>query len=133
MMGAVLAALQSRTQAGTPQGSAPGQQAQGAGDQYSQMVSSLKGADPGGLLRQVNSLKQITAAMLVQNLERLPNVSSKLAKLIPMWDAVIKEIQQAANVDGAVRNPTPPIQMGAAQPGSPDSGIPMGGGGGMIQ
>ena len=28
------------------------------GDQYAQQVSELKGADPGGLLRQVKALKQ---------------------------------------------------------------------------
>ena len=98
-----------------------------AGDAYAQQVSSLKGADPGGRLRQVNQMKQIIGVMLVQNLERLPNVAGKLSKLIPAFDAVIKEIQQAANTDAAVR--TPPIAMGAAQP-APDSSAgpqPMGG------
>lgn len=127
----VLAALQGRTQAGAAPGGAPGAQSgqpgqPGAADQYAQQVSSLKGADPGGLLRQVNQMKAICAVMLVQNIERLPNVSGKLAKLIPQFDAVIKEIQQAANVDSVVRNP---VQMGAAQP-QPDATAgpqPMGG------
>lgn len=97
----------------------------GPGDEYASMVSSLKGADPGGLLRQVKALKQITAIMLVQNLERLPNVASQLSKIIPMWDKVMKELQQASNVNSAVRNP---ISMGAAQPPSPE-GSPSPGGG----
>ena len=108
-------------------GGQPGQPGGGAADAYAQQVSSLKGADPGGLLRQLQQMKQICAVMLVQNLERLPNVSGKLAKLIPQFDAVIKEAQQAANTDAAVR--TPPIAMGAAQP-APDSSSgpqPMGG------
>lgn len=132
LAGMVLSALQARSGAGMAQpGQGPQQQSgqaggQGPGDEYSQMVSSLKGADPGGLLKQVKACKQITAVMLVQNLERLPNVASQLAKIIPMWDKVMKELQQASNVDAAVRNP--PIQMGAAQPPSPE-GAPSPGGG----
>ena len=135
--GAILAALQGRTQGGAmAPGGGPAAQAggaaggpggpAGAGDQYAQQVASLKGADPGGLLRQLQQMKQICAVMLVQNLERLPNVSGKLAKLIPQFDAVIKEAQQAANTDAAVRNP---IQMGAAQPAPDSTGgpQPMGG------
>jgi hypothetical protein len=98
-----------------------------AGDAYSQQVAALKGADPGGLLKQLTAIKQIVAAMLVQNLERLPNVSGKLAKIIPSLDSVISEVQKAQNVNAAVRNPgqgagqgggmqVPPIAMGAAQP-----------------
>lgn len=127
LAGMVLSALQARSGAGMSQpGAGPMQQSGapgGAGDEYSQMVSSLKGADPGGLLRQVKALKQITAVMLVQNLERLPNVASQLSKIIPMWDKVLKELQQASNVNAVVRNPpgmSPPIQMGAAQPPSPE-------------
>lgn len=107
------------------------------GDEYAQMVSSLKGADPGGLLRQVKALKEITAIMLIHTLERLPNVASQLSKIIPQWDKVMKELQQASNVDSAVRNPaggpsgSPPIAMGAAQPPAPE-GAPTGGGGGMF-
>lgn len=132
----VMSALQARGQQGTlPPGGGPAAQAGagqpgagapgGAGDEYSQMVSSLKGADPGGLLRQVKALKQITAIMLVQNLERLPNVASQLSKIIPMWDKVTKEIQQASNVNAAVRNP---IQMGAASPPPPEGQASPGGG-----
>ncbi len=121
----VMTALQSQSGAAGP-GGAPGMQANpmaggqgGAGDEYSRQVAALKGADPGGLLRQLTAIKQIVAAMLVQNLERLPNVSGKLSKLIPMLDSVIGEAQKAQNVNAAVRNPqqSPPIAMGAAQPG----------------
>lgn len=115
LMAQVMSALQQRSGAGT---GAPGQPGQGgggddAGQAYAQQVSELKGADPGALLDQVKKIKQIFAVMLVQNLERLPNVSSKISKLIPSIDGVMKEIQQAQNVNQAVRNP---IQMGAAQP-----------------
>jgi hypothetical protein len=89
---------------------------QGGGDptaQYAQQVAQLKGADPSMLLREITEMKKKCAVMMVQNLERLPNVSGTLSKLIPQFDRVIKEIQQASNVNSAVR---PPIGMGAAQP-----------------
>jgi hypothetical protein len=133
----VMSALQSRTAggAGAPGATMPGQAPGGpgqsgggddAGAQYAQQVSELKGADPGMLLRQVQKMKQICAVLMVQNLERLPNVAGKLSKLIPAFDGVIKEIQQAKNVDSAVR---PPISMGAAQP--PQEGGNMAAGGGF--
>jgi hypothetical protein len=130
----VMSALQSRTAGGggapgaTMPGQSPGPPGQGgddAGAQYSQQVSELKGADPGMLLRQVQKMKQICAVLMVQNLERLPNVAGKLSKLIPAFDGVIKEIQQAKNVDSAVR---PPISMGAAQPPQEGGNTAVGGG-----
>ena len=108
---------------GQPQmpGQAPGGASGGGGDdaasQYAQQVADLKGADPNGLMRQVKQMKEILAIMGVQNLNRLPNVSGKIFKLIPQLDSVMKEIQMAANVEGAVR---PPIAMGAASPPSPE-------------
>lgn len=127
LAGMVLSALQSQTGTGQSLPGMGGAATTGTGDDYSSMVASLKGADPGGLLRQVRALKQITAVMLVQNLERLPNVASQLSKIIPLWDKVIKEVQQASNVDAAVRNQ---IQMGAANPpsGEPQQ-TPIGGAG----
>ena len=126
-----MTALQGQSGAAGP-GGAPGMQASptgaSAGDEYSKQVASLKGADPGGLLRQLTAIKQIVAAMLVQNLERLPNVSGKLAKIIPSLDSVISEVQKAQNVNAAVRNPNPaqgglpPIAMGAAQSPLPQPG-----------
>ena len=125
----IMSALQSRTAAG---GGMPGQTMPGSGGgdlgggdpgaQYAQQVSELKGADPGMLLREMKQMKQKCAVLMVQNLERLPNVSGQLSKLIPLFDRVIKEISQAANVNSAVR---PPLGMGAAQP--PQSGAPAGG------
>jgi hypothetical protein len=133
----VMSALQSRTAGGggTPGATMPGQGGgmpgmpggggDDAGAQYAQQVSELKGADPGMLLRQVQKMKQICAVLMVQNLERLPNVAGKLSKLIPAFDGVIKEIQQAKNVDSAVR---PPLGMGAAQPPQESGGMTAGGG-----
>ena len=113
----IMSALQSRTAAG---GGAPGQTMPGQGQpgedpgaQHAQQVSELKGADPGMLLRQLKQMKQVCAVLMVQNLERLPNVSGQLSKLVPMFDRVIKEVQQAQSVNSAVR---PPLGMGAAQP-----------------
>lgn len=91
------------------------------GGQFSQQVSELKGANPQMLLDQLKKMKQMVAVLMVQNLERLPNVAGQLSKLVPMFDRVIKEAQQAGNVASAVRDP---IGMGAAKP--PMEGRPQG-------
>lgn len=129
MAAQIMAALQAKSAQGGQGGAPGGQPGQGpdAGDQYAQQVSELKGADPNGLARQVKAMKQICAVMLVQNLDRLPNVAGKISKIIPMFDGVLKEIQQASQVNSAVRGP---INMGAAQPPSPEGpGNNMPGGG----
>lgn len=118
----IMSALQARTAGGggtpgqTMPGGSPGGGDPSGGDpsaMYAQQVAQLKGADPGMLLREITEMKKKIAVMMVQNLERLPNVSGTLSKLIPQFDRVIKEISQAQNVNSAVRSP---IQMGAAQP-----------------
>jgi hypothetical protein len=131
----IMSALQNRTAAGggmpgqTMPGGMPGMPGGGGdpgggdpGAQYAQQVAELKGADPGMLLREMKQMKQKCAVLMVQNLERLPNVSGQLSKLIPMFDRVVKEISQAQNVNSAVRQP---VGMGAAQP--PLQGAPPGG------
>jgi hypothetical protein len=90
-------------------------------DQFSQQVAEFKGANPQMLLDQLKKMKQMVAVLMVQNLERLPNVAGQLSKLVPMFDRVIKEAQQAGNVASAVRDP---VGMGAAQP--PMQGKPTG-------
>jgi hypothetical protein len=131
----IMSALQARTAGGgMPPGGGPAAAAGGAtpgadpsggqdpAAQFAQQVAELKGADPGMLQRQVGKMKQMCAVLMVQNLERLPNVVGQLSKLIPMFDRVLKEIGQASNVNSAVRNP---IGMGQAQPdsmGAPPNG-----------
>jgi hypothetical protein len=119
----VMSALQNRSAQAAPGmsgqgasmlGAMGGQLGQGGpGDDYAKQVADLKGADPSGINRQLKAIKQILAIMAVSNMERLPNVSGQLYKIIPMFDRVLKEVQQASSVDMAVRNP---IQMSAAQP-----------------
>lgn len=118
----IMSALQARTAGGggapggMPGGGPPGGGDPSGGDpsaMYASQVAQLKGADPGMLLRDITEMKKKIAVMMVQNLERLPNVSGTLSKLIPQFDRVIKEISQAQNVNQAVR---PPVNMGAAQP-----------------
>lgn len=103
---------------GAPQGGDP----PSGGGEYAQQLASLKGADPGLLMKAVKEMKQKCAVLMVQNLERLPNVSGQLARIVPMFDKVLKEIGQAQNVNSAVR----PIQMGAATPPQPEGQAPNG-------
>ncbi len=134
LMSMIMSGLQARTSAGggMPGQTMPGQQApQGmgggdAGEQYASQVAELKGADPGMLLRQLDQLKKVLANIAVQNMQRLPNVSGKIFKIIPQFDQVIKEVQQAQNVNSAVRNP---ISMGAATPPQETGGGMAAGGG----
>jgi hypothetical protein len=131
----IMSALSGRTAmgGGTP-GGAPGMPGGGGdpsggdpgGSQYAQQVAQLKGADPGMLMQEMKSMKQKCAVLMVQNLERLPNVSGHLSKLIPMFDRVLKEISQAQNVNQAVQ----PLGMGAAMPptSSPNATPPTPGG-----
>jgi hypothetical protein len=104
----------------------PGQDDQG--QQYAQEYASLKGADPGMLVREIKQMQQQVAVLMVQNLERLPNVSGQLSRLIPLFDRVLKELQQATNVQSSVR---PPLGLGSAMPppDSPNAGGPPPGGG----
>lgn len=97
-------------------GAPGGGQPQSPGDAYSQQVSELKGADPGGLLRQLKAIKQICAIMLVQNLERLPQLNKPLTKMLNDCGDAIKAAEEASKVNQAVR----PIGMGAAQPPIPE-------------
>lgn len=123
-MAQVQAALMARAAQGGGQPGQGGDSSGGGGDDsgsaYAQQVSDLKGADPGMLLRQVQQIQKIMAVMAVQNMERLPNVASKIMKVVPQFDAIVKEIQSASAVDKAVR----PIQFGAANPTQPDTGSP---------
>ena len=114
----LMQSLSARTAAGSPGGNPQGSPMDDQSG-YAQQVAELKGADPGLLLRELKQMKQKCAVLMVQNLERLPNVSGQLSKLVPMFDRVIKEISQAQNVNSAVR----PIAMGAAQP-PPVEGAP---------
>ena len=134
----IMSALQSRAPSGPQPPAMPGLPGGGggmpgggdSGAEYAQQVASLKGADPGMHLQEMKAMKQKCAVLMVQNLERLPNVSGQLSKLIPMFDRVVKEISQAANVNSAVRSP---IGMGAAMPpqNSPNATAPNTPGGGM--
>jgi hypothetical protein len=114
----IMSALAGKSASGGGPGGMPGMSAGGdssggdQGAQYAQQVASLKQADPGMLLQEMKSMKQKCAVLMVQNLERLPNVSGQLSKLIPMFDRVVKEISQAQNVNQAVQ----PLGMGAAMP-----------------
>ena len=99
-----------------------------AGGDISSMLSDLRGADPNVTMSQLKFMKQILGAMLVHNMERNPNVSGKIAKVIPHFDAILKELDKAAQVTGAVRQP---IAMGAAMtPSTAGGGAGMGPGAG---
>lgn len=96
-------------------GGAPGGQ-QSPGDAYSQQVSELKGADPGGLKRQLDAIKRIVSILLIQNMERLPALTKPLTKMINDMGDAVKVLDEANKVNQVVR----PIGMGAATPPIPE-------------
>ena len=134
----LLGALQARTAAGgVPPGGGPAAVAGGpggagpapgggpdqgggsdAGSVFNQMASDLRRADPNVTMNQMKQIKQVLAAMLVHNLEPNPAFSGQVARIIPLFDRAMKELERAASVSGAVRQP---IQMGAAMPTPPQS------------
>lgn len=108
-------------------GGAPGQDPNDAGNSYAAMSSDQRGLqDSGAAVQQLRRIQRLLAVMAVHFLPSIPSMAGQLSKTVPMFDRIIKEAQQAANVNSVVRQP---IQMGAAQPNpqsqsQPSTGMP---------
>ena len=76
-------------------------------------MADNRGADSGLLVQQLRRIQQLLAVAAVHFLPSVPAAAGQMSKMVPLFDRVIKEAQQAANVNATIRQP---IQMGAAQP-----------------
>jgi hypothetical protein len=85
---------------------------------FSTMLASLRGADPGMLTRQLQNIKKLLGVMSIYFMESLPRAAGEMSKIVPNINRVIAETEKAQNVNAAVRGPGArmPVQMGAASP-----------------
>lgn len=121
-----MAALAAMGGGGAPGPAGPGGDTNDAGNSFAAMLADLRGADPGMLVQQLRRMQQLMAVMAVHFLGSVPGAAGQMSKMVPQFDRIVKEAQQAAGVNAAVRSP---IQMGAAQPSpqaqpQPSTGVP---------
>lgn len=110
MLQTILGALANRTGAGG-----------GAGDpgkDFSKQTSELQGADPGMILRQLESINQVLGVTFVKTFQTLPNVANQISATMKALSRAIKEAQGAAQVGEVVGKEGPsPISFSPAQGG----------------
>lgn len=105
-----------------------------AGQQLSQQLSELKGADPQLLQKAAEQMKAMALAIQVRTAFQVPGASRQFAKAITAIDAGIKELQQASATANTVSSPiVNQAGMSPNQP-QPSGGPPSPGGGpeGMV-
>jgi hypothetical protein len=98
------------------------------GQELSKQQSDLQGADPGMILRQLESVNQVLGVLFVKTFQNLPNVANQISATMKALSRAIKEGQQASNVGEVVGkaeqgNQPSPISFSPAQGGenaSPD-------------
>lgn len=116
-----------------PSGSSP----ESAERSLSQQMSQLRGADPGMLKRTFDQIKQQIVQALPQVAFVVPAATKPLGKMLEGCNSFLKEIEQAANVEGTVTkggNIGHTAAMGQeAEPGGQGGAMPaMGGMGGIM-
>lgn len=70
-------------------------QAQNAGAQFASQFADLQGSDPGLILNQLKQMKMVIARMFPVLIERLPGVTTNLARMLAPLDGAIKEAEKA--------------------------------------
>ncbi len=106
-----------------------------AGQQLSQQLSELKGADPQLLVKAAEQMKAMALAIQVRTAFQVPNAAKHLAKVQQSIDAAIKELQQAAATANTVSSPivnSAGMSPNQPQPGGSGGPTPGGGPEGMV-
>lgn len=112
---------------GGQQGSSP----DAAGQQLSQQLSELKGADPQLLTKAAEQMKAMALAIQVRTAFQVPEAARHMAQAQKSLDAAIKALQQASATANTVSSPiVNQAGMSPNQPGGGPSGP--GGGEGMV-
>lgn len=119
----------------SPQQPGPsGTNPEAAKDSLSTQMSQLRGADPNFLKRKFDQIKTDIVQALPQVAFIVPAATKHLGKMLEACNGFLKEIEQAANVEGAVSKGGPlghTAAMGSqASPGNSDmtpEGVGMGG------
>ena len=91
-----LAKMQPQGGAGTPDA---------AGQQLSQQMSELKGADPQMLVKAAEQMKAMATAIYVRTAFQVPGAARHIAQATKSLDAAIKELQQATATANTVSSP----------------------------
>jgi len=101
--------------------SAGGASPEAAGQQFSQQLAELKGADPQLLVKGAEQMKAMATAIYVRTSFQVPEAARHIAQATKSLDAAIKALQQAAGTVNTVSAPIvnnagmPPTQMGGEQ------------------
>lgn len=106
------------------QGSAQGGASPDAsGQQLSQQLSELKGADPQLLVKAAEQIKAMSLAIQVRTAFQVPEAARHMAQVQKSIDAAIKSLQQAAATANTVSAPiVNNAGMNPTQPGGETSG-----------
>lgn len=106
------------------QGSAQGGASPDAsGQQLSQQLSELKGADPQLLVKAAEQIKSMSLAIQVRTAFQVPEAARHMAQVQKSIDAAIKSLQQAAATANTVSSPiVNNAGMNPTQPGGETSG-----------
>jgi hypothetical protein len=76
-----------------------------SGQQISQQLSELKGADPQLLVKAVEQMKAMGLAIQVRTSFQVPEAARHLAQAQKSFDAALKALQQAAATANTVSSP----------------------------
>jgi hypothetical protein len=89
-------------------GGAAGMQAtppSSAGQQISQQLAELQGADPGSMLKILQQVKSMLVALYPRSAFTIPGVARNTAQAMKYMDNAIKEAEQAAATQQTVKPP----------------------------
>ena len=104
------------------QGGAPGQgggSPDAAGQQLSQQLSELKGADPQMMVKAAEQMKAMATAIYVRTSFQVPGAARHIAQATKSIDAAIKELQQASATANTVSSPI--VNNAGMSPNQPQS------------
>jgi hypothetical protein len=91
-----------------------------AGQQLSQQLSELKGADPTLLTKAAEQMKAMALAIQVRTSFQVPEAARHMAQAQKSLDAAIKALQQAAATANTVSSPI--VNQAGMSPNMPQGG-----------
>lgn len=91
-----------------------------SGQQVSQQLSELQGADPSLLLKATEQMKAMALAIQVRTAFQVPEAARHMAQVQKSLDAAIKALQQAAATANTVSSPI--VNQAGMSPTQPQPG-----------
>ncbi len=93
-----------------------------AGQQISQQLGELQGADPGSMVKILQQMKQMSVALYPRSAFSIPGVARNLAQMMKYLDNAIKEAEQASATASTVKPPAIANNTGITPQGPDQSG-----------